>query len=146
MDQSKMLQLEMLKEQGQQLSQQKSQISMQLQEIEYSKNTIADLKNAKKDTELMIPIGTGMYVKGKITNLSDIITTIGGSVAVGKSLSEVDAIIKERESQMLDLEKQINIELEKLDAEGRALVSELQKDESKTAGSAACGSNCGHKH
>ena len=82
-----MLQLEMLKEQGQQLSQQKSQIMMQLQEIEYSKTTIADLKNAKKDTELMIPIGTGMYVKGKITDLSDIVTTIGGSVAVGSSTS-----------------------------------------------------------
>ena len=141
-----MLQLEMLKEQGQQLSQQKSQILMQLQEIEYSKTTIADLKNAKKDTELMIPIGTGMYVKGKITNISDIITTIGGSVAVGKSLAEVEVIIKERESQMVELEKQINVELEKLDAEGTALVTELQKEQPKPSSSDACGGNCGHKH
>ena len=141
-----MLQLEMLKEQGQQLSQQKSQILMQLQEIEYSKTTIADLKNAKKDTELMIPIGTGMYVKGKITNLSDIVTTIGGSVAVGKSLEEVEVIIKERESQMMELEKQINLELEKLDAEGTALVSELQNEQVKPSSSDACGGNCGHKH
>ena len=141
-----MLQLEMLKEQGQQLSQQKSQILMQLQEIEYSKTTIADLKNAKKDTELMIPIGTGMYVKGKITDLSDIITTIGGSVAVGKTLEEVEVIIKERESQMMELEKQINLELEKLDAEGTALVSELQNEQAKPSSSDACGGNCGHKH
>ena len=142
-----MYQLEMLKEQGQQLSQQKAQISMQLQEIEYSKNTIADLKNAKKDTELMIPIGTGMYVKGKITDVSDIVTNIGSSIAVGKSLDEVDAIIKERENQMIELEKQITVELEKIDKEGAALVSELQATEAKNGKSeSTCGDNCGHKH
>ncbi|MCK4550822.1 MAG: prefoldin subunit alpha, partial [Candidatus Aenigmarchaeota archaeon] len=130
-DQTKMLQLEILKEQGQQMAQQKSQISMQVQELEYTKNTIKDLKNAKKGTEMMIPIGTGMYVKGKIESVDDIITAIGGNVAVGKTLDDVKEIIDERMKRMKELETQIDSELENIDSEGEKLVKELQGAQEK---------------
>ncbi len=133
-DQTKMLQLEILKEQGQQMAQQKSQISMQVQELEYTKNTIKDLKNAKKGTEMMIPIGTGMYVKGKIESVDDIITAIGGNVAVGKTLDDVKEIIDERMKRMKELETQIDSELENIDSEGEKLVKELQGAQEKEKG------------
>ena len=130
-DQTKMLQLEILKEQGQQMAQQKAQISMQVQELEYTQNTIKDLKNAKKGTEMMIPIGTGMYVKGKIESVDDIITAIGGKVAVGKTLDDVKEIINERLKKMKELELQIDSELKNIDSEGEKLVKELQSVQEK---------------
>ncbi|MCK5473929.1 MAG: prefoldin subunit alpha [Candidatus Aenigmarchaeota archaeon] len=130
-DQTKMLQLEILKEQGQQMAQQKAQISMQVQELEYTQNTIKDLKNAKKGTEMMIPIGTGMYVKGKIESVDDIITAIGGNVAVGKTLDDVKEIINERLKKMKELELQIDSELKNIDSEGEKLVKELQSVQEK---------------
>ncbi len=126
-----MLQLEILKEQGQQMAQQKAQISMQVQELEYTQNTIKDLKNAKKGTEMMIPIGTGMYVKGKIESVDDIITAIGGNVAVGKTLDDVKEIINERLKKMKELELQIDSELKNIDSEGEKLVKELQSVQEK---------------
>ncbi len=140
-DQTKMLQLEMLKEQGQQMAQQKAQISMQVQELEYTQNTIKDLKNAKKGTEMMIPIGTGMYVKGKIESVDDIITAIGGNVAVGKTLDEVKEIINDRMKRMKELEVQIDSELENIDSEGEKLVKDLQSTQEKEKDV-----TCGSKH
>ena len=130
-DQTKLLQLEILKEQGQQMAQQKAQISAQLQEIELSKNTLNDIKNAKENTKIMIPLGAGMYFKGKLTSTDSIITLSEGGVAVIKTPKEADELLDERAGSMKELDARIDAELEKIDKESAKILKELEAAHAK---------------
>ncbi|MFH1127321.1 MAG: prefoldin subunit alpha [archaeon] len=113
--QRKMMELESYKSQMQQYQQQKSQVMMSVQELLSAKATIDSMKNAKKGTEMIIPIGGGTFIKGIIENPKAVIASIGADIAVTKDLlsaiKHIDEQVKSAEKGILKMDDEIhNIE------------------------------------
>lgn len=64
--------------------------------------TLDGLKNKEKDTQLLIPIGAGSYIKAGIVEPDKVIIGIGAGISVEKTIDEAKTSIA---SQLAELEK-----------------------------------------
>ncbi len=103
--QQKYMEYQQLSNQLQQHQQQVMQLEKQYIELENLSNALEDIKNTEEGTEVLASIGSGLYVKTKLTSNSDIIMHVGANTNVTKKPDEGKAII---EKQMDELKKIID--------------------------------------
>ena len=96
--------LNYLNEQSKVLSNNLSLLSSHRNELALSKITLEGLKDAKKGNEILIPIGAGNFVKGTITDVNTVITTLARDVTIEKGIDEtitkLDETLKEVEKSL----------------------------------------------
>jgi len=96
--------LNYLNEQSKLISNNLSLLSSHRNELAISKITLEGLKNTKPGNEILIPIGAGNFVKGTITDVSTVITTIARDVTMEKTIDEtitkLDETLKEVEKNL----------------------------------------------
>src|SRR3989442_4444550 len=73
-----------------------------LSETQTAKQTLEGTKEAGKDVEMLIPIGSGSFVKAKLEDPQHIIIGVGAGVCLGKTL---DDSIKDFKMKANDLGK-----------------------------------------
>ncbi|MBS7643645.1 prefoldin subunit alpha [Candidatus Bathyarchaeota archaeon] len=64
--------------------------------------TLDGLKNKEKDTQLLIPIGAGSYIKAGIVEPDKVIIGIGAGISVEKTIDEAKTSVA---NQLAELEK-----------------------------------------
>lgn len=96
--------LNYLNEQSKVISDNLSLLSSHRNELAISKITLEGLKGVKEGNEILIPIGAGNFVKGKISDVNTVITTLARDVTIEKSIDEtitkLDETIKEVEKNL----------------------------------------------
>lgn len=97
-------------------------IQQQLQAVEQA---IVDLSSlnvgmeeliGKKDSEIMAPIGRGIYAKAKLLS-EDLIVDVGGKNFVNKSIPKTKELISEQLDKLGQVRDDLNCELEKINSE-----------------------------
>lgn len=73
-----------------------------INELQIAHNTLKGIKKEKNGSSLLIPIGGGSYVKGKLEDSEKLIVGIGANVAVEKNIGEAQEAFQTR---LLRLEK-----------------------------------------
>jgi len=118
-------------------------ISGQMQLIEAARNELEtavkaldSLEEAKAGDEILVPIGSGSFIKGEIKDTENMIIGIGTEISVEKGVNEAKKILDRRKKDMLDaLEKlrknamEMNEKLMQLNSESEKLVREIQAGE-----------------
>jgi prefoldin alpha subunit len=84
----------------QQLHQQFDLLQHQLGELEQVKQGIEGLKNVE-DEETLIPLGAGIFVKGKITDKKTLLMNVGAKVVIEK---DFDSAQQKVEGQIEELQ------------------------------------------
>jgi len=96
--------LNYLNEQSKVLSNNLSLLSSHRNELALSKITLEGLKGVKKGNEILIPIGAGNFVKGTITDVDTVITTLARDVTmergINETISKLDETLKEVEKSL----------------------------------------------
>jgi len=117
-----------------------AQIQEQLQAIEQATldlnqiNFGLDEIPKNKDSEILAPIGRGIFVKAKI--ISDELTVdVGEGTFVKKTIHETKKIILEQIEKLNNMKNDLENELEKINQEITNIMQEVQKKEMK---------NCDH--
>jgi len=114
-------QLEMFREQA-------LQLEKNFIEIETTKQSIEDFQKLKKVNDIMIPLGSGYYVGGRVTDLKKVLMSPGANIMLEKNLksahenleakrNEIEKIGKNLQDKMSDVVQKINElapELEKM--------------------------------
>ena len=97
------------------------QMLFHIEELGRAKMTLEELGGVKADSSAMVPIGVGMFVRGKITGVSDVLIRVGsGDVAVVKSREDA---LKYAEEHLEETRKLA----ERLAEQERVVVAELQR-------------------
>lgn len=134
--QRKMSELESYKKMLQQYQQQKSQIMMGVQELVSAKSTIEGMKNIENGTEIIIPIGGGTFIKGRIDDPKSIITSVGADIALTKDVESakehIDAQIKAAE----DSANKMDEELQNIEMQAQKVYMEIESSAAKEDGKA----------
>jgi len=117
-----------------------AQIQEQLQAIEQATLDLSQINFGldeipkNKDSEILAPIGRGVFVKAKI--ISDELTVdVGEGTFVKKTIPETKKIILEQIEKLNNMKNDLENELEKINQEITNIMQEVQKKEMK---------NCDH--
>ena len=79
--------------QARSLNEQLNLINLKLEELKSAKAFLDSLKTIDANTELLFPIGGGVFVKGRISNKEYVLMDIGANVIVKRAVSEsTDAV------------------------------------------------------
>ena len=110
---------------AQQLEQQATRYNQQIEilnsyysEIQTSEQTLVELKSAKNDQQMLLPIGAGNFIYTTIKNSEKVIVTIGAGIHSEKSLDDaIDGVKKKKsevENQLTQIKASYNEVVERL--------------------------------
>lgn len=94
-------QIQAMQQEAQKIEEQIIHLERRRAELEIILSSLDEIKNQESD-ELLIPIGSGLFVEGKITNKTDALINIGSNIVVKKNFDEAKKIINE---QILEINK-----------------------------------------
>ncbi|MDP4012785.1 MAG: prefoldin subunit alpha [Candidatus Nanoarchaeia archaeon] len=129
--QKKYLELQILEQQLSQLQQQSQILHQQIQELSFLSEAIDGVSKVKKDTEMLIPLGAGVYAKGELKDNKEVIMNVGANTTTVKSTKEARVIIEDQISQLKNMLDQIALELNKANIAGHDLQHEIQQEVAK---------------
>lgn len=91
---NKIIEFQILNQQVQNLQEQIQTINNNIQELQMLKGSLEEVGEVKKDQEILIPLGQGIFTKGNIKNPDELITNVGSNILVEKNLKETKDTIK----------------------------------------------------
>ena len=124
--QSKYAEFQLLSQQVSQLEEQLGNVEEQIVDLGLLKNSISELKNIKKDTEILVHLGHNLFTKAKLADTKDFIIGVGAGTLVKKDsndtvellvnqikeLENLRDLMKEKVSNAYNTLQQIHEELE----------------------------------
>ncbi len=126
MDQSKLYEFEMLKQQAQQIQQHRQQFEMEVQESEGTLQALKEMENGKEQ-EAIISLGTGIITKAKISKDEKVMLSVGANIVVEKTKEEAIKYLEKNISEGMDAISKLDANLLELDNKLKNLAEELQK-------------------
>ncbi|MEM5871561.1 MAG: prefoldin subunit alpha [Candidatus Aenigmatarchaeota archaeon] len=115
------------------LKQQLELVEEQIIEIKISLASINDLKEIKEENEILIPLGSGCFGKGKITEKSHFLVNIGSGIFVYKDLENAKTFLEERFKEIENAGKEIEGQAKKIAVHMNELSEEIQNLASEIA-------------
>lgn len=97
--------MRLLEQTAETLQQRISMLTAAITDLTYANMTLENVEKEKENTELLVPIGGGSYLKAKLATPDKVVVGIGAGISVEKTLQEAKAMVKER---LEELEKTLN--------------------------------------
>lgn len=138
--QKKYLELQILEGQIKQLQQQIQMMEQQLFELGSLSESVEEISKIKPKTEMLIPLGAGVYAKGELKDNKDLIMNVGANTTTTKSFSDAKKIIEDQIAQVKGILEQLSNQLEAAAMSGHKIQSELQEAVNSSK------SHIGHSH
>lgn len=109
--QSKLMEIEMIKQQLSQLDQQRMQINARLMDSDAALQTLKDLEIGTGIVETFVPFGGGIFSRATLPETRQVLVNVGQDIAVEKPVSEAKTIMEKTitgyEKMFTDLESNI---------------------------------------
>ncbi len=119
--------LEYYIQQMQVLEQEKSRFAMKRIEIEGTKKALSEILKAGDNSDIMIPIGSGVFLRGKVSDAKTATVSVGADVAVQKSIPDAEKFLSE---QLTNLDKAIlrlDGDISRIEKEARRISKEIEQ-------------------
>ncbi len=121
----KLMQAQILQANLQMLRERAQKIVEHYQELEHTKRALEDLGKLK-NSEALVPVGSGSYIKGSVSDTSKVIVSIGANIAVKKSGEDAVKLMEERMDEAQKVLGEIVEQEQSLSAQLQRLQPELQ--------------------
>jgi len=109
--QSKLMEIEMIKQQLTQLDQQRMQVNARLMDSDAALKTLKDLETGTGIVETFVPFGGGIFSKATFPETRQVLVNVGQDIAVEKTVAEAKTIIEQTiagyEKMFTDLDSHI---------------------------------------
>ena len=69
---------------------------------------VDELDKAEVGQEILVPIGSGSFVHGKLASKEKVVLNVGSGVSIEKTASEAKEILSIRKAEVLDGSKKLN--------------------------------------
>jgi prefoldin alpha subunit len=93
------------------------------------------LENAGDGQEMLVPIGSGSFVYGKLASKERVVLNVGAGVSIEKTAAEAKESLKARRAEVAEGSKRLNDVLSKIDQEMQKVQAQLAKFEQPGEGS-----------
>ncbi len=124
--QQKYLELQLINNQMNQMQQHLNLIEAQILDLKHLENSLEEIKNVKEDTEILVPLGSGTFIKGKLIDNKEVLMNVGANTIVKKDLEDAISIIKNQEEELKNLIEQVERELTDVSVQAQIVQQEVQ--------------------
>ncbi len=91
----------------------------QYMEVKSTTNSLEEIKKMDKGSDVLIPLGSGCFARGKITDRKEFLTDVGAGIVLdkdtkginellGERLKEIENSIAENQTQMETIAERVN--------------------------------------
>jgi len=136
-----MIELNILDQQLRQMEEQARKVEQVIYEQQMMESSLDELKG-NKSNDVMIPIGPGLFVPGKIEKTDYVLMHIGGKVISRKKLEDAKKIIEKRKNDLMKEGDRMSIEMQKVLVDMAKLETKIRNSQ----GSDQAGHNHEHEH
>lgn len=106
------MQYQVYKNQLEQIKTYLAQIDVQKQNITGAIDALNEIKNTKKQTKILAPIASGIFIEANLSNATQVITNTGANTAFKKGIDET---IEDLKKEIDNIEKyETNINMQKI--------------------------------
>jgi len=126
--QEKYMQSQTLHQQAMQSQKQIQQISDQLVELNLIKDGLVDISKTNLDTELLVPLSSGIFVKAKLMDNAEVVVNVGNNVSVSKTMDQADVLIDEQITQLQKVQHQLTSDLSKMEMQLKLFEEQIMKE------------------
>jgi prefoldin alpha subunit len=90
------VEMRLLEQAAETMQQRLSMLNAAITDLSYASMTLEGVENEKENSELLVPIGGGSYVKMRLASPDKVVVGLGSGVSVEKPLGEAKSMLKER--------------------------------------------------
>jgi len=124
----KIIELNLLDSKIKELDQNLAILEKQISELQACQLSLDELKNTKKDSEMLAPIIPGIFAKTKPLNNSELLVDIGAKTLVKKNIDETKKIIQKKIDQSTDVHEKLIAEINLIAQNMNKLEKEIRKN------------------
>jgi prefoldin alpha subunit len=124
--QQKFLEMQTLTAQIKKMQQQAAQLEQQRMELQNLADSLEEVKKLKAGTEILAPMGAGIFLKADIKETDRVIMNVGANVTVNKSVDEASEVIQHQIEQLAMIEEEMNMELRTASIRAQQLNQDIQ--------------------
>lgn len=124
--QTKYIELQLLDQQIRQIQQQLTAIDTQVLELERLEQSLKEVNNTKEGTEILVPLGSGTFVKADIKNNKEVLMNVGANTIVNKKIEDALDLINKQTEELKKIISQIELNLSQVTIRAQILQSELE--------------------
>ena len=130
MNQEKIIQIQMIEQEANQLNEQVRLIEQNIREMAELKESLEEIEKLKKGDEILANLGKRIFIPVEVKD-KNLIVDVGNRKFVKKSVLETGRIIDEQTEDLMNARGQIAGRLEDLQEEMKNLIDDIQNEERK---------------
>lgn len=123
----KYIELQIIEQQLKQVNQQLLNLDSQFLELQRIKDNLDDITKTKKNTELLVALGGGVFSKAELKDNKTVLVNVGANTVVEKDIPSSKELISNQINQVKDVVKQLEQEFQILAANSQFLQQDLRK-------------------
>ena len=124
--QAEMYEYQMMSEQMQQLQQTFNTMNKHREELRRLESNLTDLSKLKGGESTLIPLGSGIYIKGKIEKSENVFMNVGSSVVVQKTYDEALDTIRKQLAEVENFAIQVESNMQEVSRRLQELQAHMQ--------------------
>ncbi|MFH1276127.1 MAG: prefoldin subunit alpha [Candidatus Woesearchaeota archaeon] len=123
----KYMQFKMLQEQLEKLQEHAEMLNQRNSELEITKESLAEIKNTKANTEILAPLADGIFMKTELKENQKLMLNVGADTVVEKDVEEVITLIEEQKKQITIKVIEVEEIMQELQRQSMNIYQELEK-------------------
>jgi prefoldin alpha subunit len=121
------VEFQMINQQIKQLENQSTALNNQLLELMSTNQSLDEIDKVKENSEILVPLSTGIYARAQLKNSNSFIVNIGANVAMDKDLNATKEVIQEQVMEIRKLQESLMNELQTHTQKSSSLELEMNK-------------------
>ncbi len=125
--QKKYIELQTKEHQLQRINEQLTNILHHIGELKVVEDTLNEIKKTKEGTEVLVPLGSGIFAKANLKDNKKLNISVGSKVNVVKSLDETKDLVNKQIKNMGDLALEVEHNMHEMSKDMQNIQQELLK-------------------
>ncbi len=107
----KYMEYQFLMQQLQQLQQNNSSLEKHISDLNSLKNNLENISKTKVNTESLMPLGSGIFLKSELKDNKTVIMNVGSNVCVEKNIDEAMIIVDKQLGEVVNVMETLQSEI-----------------------------------
>jgi prefoldin alpha subunit len=127
--QQKMMQLQIMNQQGEQLKQQLMQFEEQMANLNMLQESLKVLEKTEVGNEMYTPLSSGVFVNAELKENKHVLISVGAGIVIKKKIEDAQRMLEDQGKKMELVVKQVRDEFEKFVNSARTIETELSESQ-----------------
>lgn len=128
MEQQQLVQkYQQIQQQMQQVQEFVQQVEQNIEELRNSQKAAKNLKDEEVGSEILVPIGSGVYAKGELKDNSELMVNVGGDSFDSVGINEAVEVVEGRIEEMQETQNELNSTLQDLEKQMNEIQQQLEQ-------------------